>query len=158
MFTTTKLRMGMIPKDKEGECWTLSHGGKSHVSPLFCSPSFVSSNHHLSYSIVSWGSYWLARKPLLRPRLHSLYDAPFGLRMVCPLWGLWVCSFSLALSRVKRGPQFIDWGWFVRSPLPHGLLACGLVLPSLTKLLVCGGVHPYPHVEILCLFHHCQTV
>ena len=113
MFTATKLRRGMISKDKEGECWTLSHGGKSHVSPLFCSPSFVSSNHHLSYFVVSWGSYWLAGKPLLRPRRHSLHEAPFGLRMVCPLWGSWVCSFSLVLSGVKRGPQFIDWGWFV---------------------------------------------
>ena len=158
MFSATKLRRGMIPKDKEGGVLNLEPWGKIHVSPLFCSPSHVSSNHHLSYSVVSWGSCWLAGKPLLHPRLLSLHDMPFGLRMVCPLSWSWVCSFFVVLSGVKRRPQFIDWGWFIRSPLPHGLLACGLVLPSLTKLLVCDGVHPHVHAESLCLFHHCQTM
>ena len=72
MFSATKLRRGMIPKDKEARMLNLEPWGKGHVSPLFCSPSLVSSNHHLSYSIVSWGSCWLAGKPLLHPHLLSL--------------------------------------------------------------------------------------
>ena len=84
MFSTTKLRRGMIPKDKEGGVLNLEPWGKIHVSPLFFSPSLVSSNHHLNRSIVSWGIYFLAGKPQCS-RLHSLHDMPFGLRMVCPL-------------------------------------------------------------------------
>ena len=46
MFTATKLRRGMIPKDKEGGMLNIESWGKSHVSPL----SFY--HHHLSFPLL----------------------------------------------------------------------------------------------------------
>ena len=70
-----RLRGGLINLDSVG---------KSMCHHSFCSPSLVSSNHHLNCFVVIWGIYLLAGKPL-RSRLHSLHDVPFGLRMVFSL-------------------------------------------------------------------------
>ena len=66
--------------------------GKSHVSPI----SFV--DHHLSYSIVSWGQQLAGKNTTtltLSPR------RALGYRMVCPL-GIESLFVSLMLGRVKR--------------------------------------------------------
>ena len=72
MFTTTNLRRGMIPKDRRGML-SIESWGKSHVSPL----SFA--HHHLSYSVVSWGSDLLAERPL---RSQPLHDTSFGMSTI----------------------------------------------------------------------------
>ena len=64
MFTATKLRRGMIPKDKEGgnvELWVM---GKSHMSPLSFTPTTL-----VFYWWVGRAN-WLATRPC--PRLLTL--------------------------------------------------------------------------------------
>ena len=59
MFTTTKLRRGMILTRIRGGCQTLNQWGKIRVSPpCLIFPSFlVLSNYHFNALQSSWGSY-----------------------------------------------------------------------------------------------------
>ena len=49
----------MIPKDKGGKWWSLSHGGKIYMSSpcLFFPPSLISSNHLFNVLLSCWGIY-----------------------------------------------------------------------------------------------------
>ena len=82
MFVVTKLRRGMISKDKEGgECWTFSHGEEPHVTSLFYS-------HPLSFLLVSWDNELVGKKTTPTPA-HSLSTTCL---LACPLPWSWACS------------------------------------------------------------------
>ena len=82
--------------------------GKSHVSPL----SFA--HHHLSYSIVSWGSVLLAEDH----HAHTLSMMFLGVAVGLSTMGIEILFVSLTLGGVKR----------FHIPL------LGVLLPSLTPI------------------------
>ena len=94
--------------------------------------------NHLSYSIVSGGNYGLVGNHYTHACTLSATWWPIVLSTL-PTTD---CSFSSCKVELK---WITIHCWGVRSPLPHGLLACGLVLSPV-------------QAEILgsCL-HHCRT-
>ena len=112
MFTATKLRRGMVPKDKEGKWWTLSHGGKAMCHHLACFAHFPLFHPTATFIVllISWGINLVAERPL-RSCLHSLHDTSSGLWMVCPLSRWWLFIF-LRQWELKVW-QFLVWGVFL---------------------------------------------
>ena len=108
MFTATRLRRGMIPKDKERECWTLSHGGRA-----MCHHSLFLTTTLLSPLLVG-GSNWLEEDH----HTHTLSMTCLGVADGLSTMGIESLFVSLTLGGVKR----------FHIPL------LGVFLPSLTPI------------------------
>ena len=120
MFTATKLRRGMIPKDKEGECWTLSHGGRAmcHHS-LFLTTILVT-------PLLVGGSDRLTEDR----HAHTLSTTCLGVVDGLSTMGIESLFVSLMLGGVKR----------FHIPL------LGVLLPSLTPIAILWVFFPV-HAE-----------
>ena len=111
MFTATKLRRGMIPKDKEGECWTLSHGGRA-----MC--------HHFLFLTTTLVIPLLVGATFCWRKDHYAHTLSTTHLLACPLSRSWLFT-HLHVDRVKR--------------IQNSLLG-GSVLLFLTRLLACEHV------------------
>ena len=88
MFTATKLRRGMIPKDKEGECWTLSHGGRA-----MCHHSLLLTTTLVILLLVGAAFCW--------QKDHYAHTLSMTHLLACPLSRSWM-FIHLHVDWVKR--------------------------------------------------------
>ena len=96
MLAATKLRRGMIPKDKERGMWNIESRGEA-----------MCHHHPWLFLLVSWGSDWLAGRPLPSPRLLS---SPRRRDRSAHSLGWWLFVF-LMQDGDKMFYHPLCWGW-----------------------------------------------